>query len=285
MIYIILCIVLSTLIVVVFKLFTHFGINNLQAIIVNYFVASALGLALEGNYEKLSTLHNSPWLGMAFLSGFFLMFVFNVFALSSQKVGIAITAVSSKMSVVIPVTIGFILYKEDYSVVRIAAIALALLAFYLTFRTKESRSIKKVYLFLPVLLFFGNGTNDSLLNYAEKRLLNNDTIFFLSVAFGISLIFGILTWGAMRFKKPDPIKIKNIAAGIILGLLNFGSTYYFLVCLGMYESSFFLPLFNVSIVVSAALIGYFIFKEPLNKTNIIGIALAVAAILMISLSI
>jgi len=284
MIYILLAITLSTLIVVLFKIFPRFEIDNVQAIIVNYLTASLMGFALCNGFGQIASIAQQLWFPYALLSGFFLMFVFNVYATSAQKVGIAITAVSGKMSVVIPVTVGIILYNESLSILRIGGIVLALIALYLTFKKETKFTFNKIYFLLPIVLFLGTGTNDSLLNYTEKRLINNDLMFFLSSAFLISLIFGLLLLLVKHIRTPQKIQKKNIYAGFILGLLNFGSTYYFLVCLGLFDSSMFFPVFNVSMVLSAALLGCLIFKEKLMLINWIGIGLAVTAILLIALT-
>lgn len=283
MFFLILAIVQSTLILVLFKLFTRYKINNLHAIVVNYLVASLLGFYISTGFLGISTMASERWLPLAIICGFFLMFVFIVFAQSSQKVGVAITAVTSKMSVVIPVMLGFILYNEPFGILKFIGITAAMAAFFFIFKRKEKITIKSYYLLLPLLLFMGNGINDSLLNYAEKRYLADDTLYFLSAAFFVSLFFGIMTLSIKSIFNPQKIMLKSVLGGILLGLLNLGSTLFFLLALGYFESSVFFPIFNVSIVASAALIGFFIFKEPLKKANWVGIALAAISIIVLTL--
>jgi len=148
----------STLIIVLFKIFTRYKIDNLQAIIVNYFVACLLGFALLNNFKKNSEIHEQLWFPFALIVGFFLMYAFIIFALSSQKAGISITAVSSKMSVIIPVSIGIYIYKDPFSILKGIGIILALTAFYFTFKKDKKSEINKKYIWLPVLLFIGTGT-------------------------------------------------------------------------------------------------------------------------------
>jgi len=109
-------------------------------------------------------------------------------------------------------------------------------------------------------------------------------MYFLSSSFLVSLLLGLLTFIMLSiFKKQNKIELKNICAGIILGLLNFGSTYYFLICLGILNTTVFFPVFNASIVLSAALIGYFIFNEKLSFINWIGIVISLIAITLITI--
>lgn len=288
MINIILALLFSTLIMVSFKLFDRFRIDTIQAITVNYIVAVAAGLLSYRGEIKASEILSLPWLYHGMFIGCFFILVFFVFATSSRKVGIAITAVSSKMSVVIPVLVGvFILKNDHFTVVKIIGIVIALVAFYLTFKKKEPIDLKKRYFLLPVLLFLGNGTNDSMMSYTNFTFntnSQNETTLLLIVIFSTALILGlgITFWRSVIMKHP--VFIRNIVAGAILGILNYLSTYYFFKSLDLYPNSVFFPVFNAGIVSLSALTGFLVFREKLRTINWIGIMAAIAAIIIIALS-
>ena len=284
MLYLILAILTSSAIVVTFKLFDRYKINNIQAITANYAIAAILGFVTATGVISIHAIIVATWFPFALIVGITLILVFNVFALSSQKAGVAITAVSSKMSVVIPVIIGIIFYHDVVNIWIISGIIISLLAFYLTFKKEENVKLNKKYILLPLLLFLGNGSNDSLLKHSQKFYIGDETELFLSTAFLFSFIIGVIVLFVDLRKNNRMLKIKNIAAGIILGLLNYASTYFFVKGLSHFQSSVFFPVFNVSIVCIAALVGYFIFREKLSKTNWLGILLALAAILIIALA-
>ena len=284
MLYLILAILTSSAIVVIFKLFDRYNINNIQAITTNYAIAAVLGFITAPGIISTNAIIVATWFPFALIVGITLILVFNVFALSSQKAGVAITAVSSKMSVVIPVTIGILFYHDVINIWIITGIIISLLAFYLTFKKEENVKLNKKYILLPLLLFIGNGSNDSLLKHSQKFYIGDETELFLSTAFLFSFIIGAIVLLIDILKNNRTLRIKNFAAGIILGLLNYASTYFFVKGLSHFQSSVFFPVFNVSIVCIAALVGYFIFREKLSKTNWLGILLALAAILIIALA-
>ncbi len=284
MIYLILAIVFSTSIVISFKLFARYSIDNLQAITVNYLFAAILGLLMYKGDLSLSDIPSSPWLPFSGIIGITFITVFFVFALSAQKAGIAVTSVSSKMSVVIPVSIGIMAYGELLTTVKLAGIIASLLAFYLTFRKKEKVKADWRILILPVLLFLGNGANDTLTKHAQLFYVGDDTLLFLSGVFVSSMIIGSAMMLIRKIRNPRPLALRSVIAGLWLGFLNFFSSYYFLLGLGIYESSVFFPIFNVSIVGLSALTGFFFFRERLTPINWIGIALALVAILLIAMS-
>jgi len=282
MTYLFIAIITSTLIIVTFRIFKHYNIEIVQAISVNYLVASGFGFLIAPESFSITNIVGSNWFPFAILVGLTLINAFNFFALSAQKVGVAVTAISSRMSVVIPVILGFILFGDSCNLIKISGILIALIAFYLTFKKKEKISFQKKYFILPLLLFLAVGANDSLMKFTEHFYIEGDFVLFLATAFFFALIFGLFVLG-FKIKK-QKFAIKNVIAGIIIGLLNWWSTLYFLKGLDVFEVSVFIPIYNVSVVALSAIVGFFIFKEKLRLLNWIGILMAIGAITMISLS-
>ncbi|MEI7596753.1 MAG: EamA/RhaT family transporter [Bacteroidota bacterium] len=285
MIYIFLCILLSTLIFVTFKLFDRFKVNNFQAITINYLIACVFGYITVDSNLSFNQITELPWLPNGIVIGILFIVVFNIFALSAQKAGVAITAVSSKMSVILPVALGFIVFKEHIIWLKVIGIVFALLAFYLTFKKDKTAVIDKKYMLLPLILFFGNGINDTTMSFTKKTFgiaTDNDVMLLLNVIFTTSLIIGVVYISISIIRGKVKLELKNIYAGIILGLLNYASTFYFFKSLSLYDNSVFFPIFNVSIVAMSAIIGFLVFKERLKLINWAGILLAIAAILLIA---
>ncbi len=282
MLYLPATIILSSLIVIAFKYFGKLGIDNRQAIVVNYLVTVICGyFSLPANCN-ISSFASEPWFMYAIIAGFTLILTFQVFALSSQKAGVAVTAVSSKMSLIIPVSIGFVFYNEQAGLLKIIGIAITFLALYLTIFQKKEKSANR-FMILPMILFFGNGLNDSLLNHCEKFYIHGSTQAFLTLAFSSALVLGLIILLYRTFFLKEKFALKNLFAGIALGLLNWYSTYYFLKGMNYYESVVYFPVLNIGIVVIAALSGFFIFREKLSKANIIGILAAIIAIVFLAI--
>lgn len=285
MVFLILAILISTSIVITFRLFSRFQIDNLQAITTNYLVAAILGFLIHPAVFSWVEIPGKPWFFFSCIIGVTFILTFFLFALSAQKVGVAVTSVTSKMSVVIPVTVGILAYAEPASAIKLFGIVLSLLAFYLTFRKKNSQKIEKKFLILPLLLFLGNGTNDTLTKHSQMFLIGNDYMLFLGMVFSVGFLIGITMVIIKAIRKKEESKIilwKNLLAGAWLGLLNFGSSYYFIVGMSHFQSSVFFPIFNVSIVSLSAMAGFLFFKERLSVLNWAGIALAIVAILLIA---
>lgn len=281
MIHLVAAITFSSLIVLSFKLFDRFKIDVFQAVTVNYLVAVAYGLLTSPSVPAPAEIATMSWLPFALANGLFFIMVISMFGLSTQRVGIALTSVSSKMSVVWPVLLGFLILGESASGWRLAGIAAALTAFYLTFRKKGTPLFQTKPSWLPLLLFCATGINDSLMKYAESHHMNQHQTTYLLVVFATALLLGIGLLAVRHFKPNRPhYQWRNLLGGIALGIFNWLSTLMMIRAMASFDSSVLFPVFNASIVTIAALMGFIFFGERLKPVNWAGIALAIAAIVL-----
>ncbi len=282
MVYIALSVIQSVLIFITFKLFDRNRIDTLQAIVVNYLVASFMGFFLSTTEWTLQSLPGFSWFNTSLVLGVLFISTFFFFAMAAQKVGVAVTSVASKMSLVIPVIVSMIFWDESLSWTRAAGILMAISSFYLVFRTKEPFHWNSRLFYLPILVFLGNGLVDTTMKFADHHYIENDLVLFLSMVFTTSFLIGICILVYKIIDRKVEVRFKNIPAGVFLGLINFGSTFYMLKAISTFESSVVFPVTNAAIVGLSGIAGYFGFREKLSWVNISGIVLAIAAILIIA---
>jgi len=284
MFYIIFAILTSTAIIITFRLFGKFGISIVQAITINYLVASIFGFLSSPGSFSFASLPERPWFNMAIVVGATLIISFNFFALSVRFSGISLTAIASRMSVVIPVALGFLVIGDAANFTKITGIIIALAAFFLTLQKDKKNHIKVKYTILPVLLFFAVGTNDSMMKIAENYFIGDDFVLFLATSFSTALFLGTIVFLVKSTGHKENLSPKNLLAGIILGILNWFSTLYFLKGLNNFDVSLFVPVYNIGVVALSAIIGFFIFNEKLTKMNWAGILLALISIYLMAKS-
>jgi drug/metabolite transporter (DMT)-like permease len=280
MIYLALSIFCSSLIFVIFKGFQKFKIDNFQAIIVNYFVASSLGWIL--GFDSISNAHPEDWILICVLIGAIFISLFILMAKVSQDLGVSTASVSVKMSVVIPVVIGMLLYGDKLSFQLTLGILLSLAAIFLI--TQKESGFHFNHIKWPIVLFVGNGLLDSVLKYAQTHYVqSNDVSLFSASCFGLAAVAGMIAFPFL--KQKSALKKKNIIAGVVLGVPNFGSIYFLIMTLEStnMKSSIFFPINNIGIVLLSTVLSVLIFKEGLNRKNIIGIAIGVLSILLITI--
>ena len=285
MFYLLISICISSFLFVIFKLFDVLKINTFQAIVVNYFVAAVLGFYLSNNSVSFQEIPNQPWFIGAFLLGIMFILVFNVMAQTSQKNGLSVASVSSKMSVVIAIVFGVWYYEESLGFVKLFGILLALIAVYLTsVKEKKETTEKQVSLLFPILLFIGSGAIDTSLKFVETTFVQQGGVpLFSATIFGCAFILGMTILLYQIVKGTFRFEFKNILGGILLGVPNYFSIVYLLKALstdGM-ESSTAFTLNNVGIVILSTLFGLFIFKEKLIWKNWLGIVIAIVSILLV----
>src|SRR6056297_2983718 len=113
MIYLLLSILSSTSLFVIFKYVDKYKIRTFDVIIINYIVASALGFLISDYSQAFFPVYDKPWFPYSLIIGILFIVMFVIIGKSSQRVGIAITTVTSKMSVIIPISLSIIIDIND----------------------------------------------------------------------------------------------------------------------------------------------------------------------------
>tara|TARA_Y100000991_G_scaffold17139_1_gene11318 strand:- start:1447 stop:2319 length:873 start_codon:yes stop_codon:yes gene_type:complete len=273
---------------VLFKYFGKYGVNNLQAIIVNYFTAGTLSLIVAHNNDikiSLPDIIYSTYIIPSLIIGFLFIVTFNLLAFGTQKIGIAISTVANKMSMIIPVIIGISLFSEKLGMFKLIGIVLAISAIYMTSTKSGKLSFDKKFLPIILLIFFGQGMADGTLSWAQKFSINdeNTPLFFASV-FLIAGILGSVFLIYKKIKNGFKLEFKNLIWGIGLGIPNYLTLHFFVRSLQspIFESSQVFPIVNMGVIVLTALAGILLFREKLSFFNWGGILVAVLAISLIT---
>lgn len=285
MIYILLSVLFNAVLFIILKLFSRFNINTLQALVVNYFTAFAMGLLFSKEEFEYAEIVKKTWFTGSFLLGFLFIGVFYVTALTSQRNGISVASVASKMSVIIPVCFGVLLYNESMGFAKIIGVLLALIAVYFSSKKEEGSIADYKNILLPVLVFFGAGAIDTSLKIMQNNYLPSEEIaMFSSHTFLMAFSVGIVLIGFNILKNKMKITGKSILGGIVLGIPNYFSLYYLIKMLDsrVFESSTIFTIHNVAIVVVSTLVAIVFFKEKITMRNGIGIALALVAIFLVT---
>ena len=283
MIYLLLSILSSTAIFVVFKLLKSYNINTLQAIVVNYFTACIIGSLLYKGDIKPAEIVQTNWFIAAIVLGFLFISIFNVMALTAQKNGLSVASVASKMSVIIPVVFGILVFKESVGFQKITGILLALVAVYLTSLKQKDNAVLTQSIYLPLILFFGSGIIDTSINYFAP---DDNIPLFSATIFAMAAVIGVLLLSFKYLKSKQRFKLKSLPFGIILGIVNYTSIHFLLLALRVEntESSTLFTINNIAILSLSTLIGLVLFKEKISKKNWIGISLALISILLVTLA-
>ncbi len=289
MVHIILCILVNAFLLFVFRLFPRFGIDSFQAIMSNYFVATFLGFYIAPQPFDIGFIVVQSWLPLTVFLGLLFVCLFYLVALTTNTFGITVASVSNKMSVVIPVTAAIIFYHDIITASKVIGIILALCAVTMVSIKKKKNQLhiqhKWQYL-LPLILFVGCGSIDTVINYLQANYVNPklSNEYILSTAFLVAAVLGSIAFIILAITGKIVPHTKSLITGLFLGIPNFYCMYLVMKSLetGIMTASVFFPVNNISIVAVSSIVSVIAFREKLNNINYVGIALSITAILLIA---
>ncbi len=299
MLYLILAIVFSTGVFVAMRLFERFKLDNHQALMWNYVFAAGTGFLMCKQFDTPTQLVNESWFGLSILTGFWFIFTYLLMTASTQRSGVTITSLSSKLSVVLPTLAGVVLFNEKLNFVATMGIVLALVALILVLGGKGQAASPRIdslsaqisakndrhskSWLLPVFIFFGTGTGDILMKLTEQQNNGDNMSFMIAFIYFIAMLFGILivTYDLLRGKSKW--QWKSAVGGIGLGVINFFSTFCVYHAMRCFDNVVLFPIYNIGVVSLTALTGWLLFKEKLTWKNYLGLAIAIIAVILITL--
>ena len=270
---------LMALLFLVFKIFDRRNIPLFPAIAVNYMIASIAGILFAPPWqaEDLSGLW-CPAIGI----GVLFVVNFQLTGLSAQRAGVAATTVASRMSLVLTVLAAVWLYDERPGTPGWIGIACALASVLFASITRGTRAIGGAWK-LPLLIFLGNAVIDISINWMQRTQLRSETeAVFPTLIFLFSAVAAI---AALPVRK-ESMELRSpgvLIGGAILGLINYASLVMIVKALthGGFPASSFYPLMNVGVILIGTIASMILFGERLRSLQVMGIALAILALVLI----
>ncbi|MEZ4694863.1 MAG: hypothetical protein R2832_00465 [Rhodothermales bacterium] len=296
MIYLILTVLCILGFGVLFKLAALRFVDGLSLVTVNYVVAAAI-VALS-HPTSLEVYASTPALtalgagtGALFIGGFVL------FATSTRIAGMSLSLSVMRVSVVIPFVYSWLVWNETPSAWQTVGLVLACLAFFLITRQSghvtatsdphgeggESKTWSVTAAALSLLFLFVTGglTDVSMKTFDEVFSADHSRWHFMTVVFGTAAVIGLVSMLILGRFRRSVLTNDTLRLGFVLGIVNIGSVEFLLRAIHLLNGTFVFPAVNISVVAGAALLGVIVWKERLSGFNRLGIAVAVAALLLL----
>jgi drug/metabolite transporter (DMT)-like permease len=281
MLFLILSIICSVTVGILFKFSRRYTVSTTQIVASNYVFALLLCyLFFSPDLKAVGT--SSPW-GLYLTIGVLLPTVFLFLAASIKHMGIVKTDAAQRLSLFIPVLAAWLIFKEDFNILKVAALLVALPALLLLL-AKPSKNAENKWIY-PAAVLLGFGLIDILF----KQIALYTSLPYTSslmVVFGIALVVMIAAVIYEAIVCKVPLNIRNILFGCLVGIFNFGNILFYLKAhqaFAQNPSTVFAGM-NMGVIIIGSVVGIFIFKEKLTKVNFTGLFFALAAILLIVLS-
>lgn len=298
MLFLGLSILLSVLLLLNFRVFPRYDVNTFQAIVFNYPVCFLTGLLLLPAGQSFSVDFSQTWTWLAFGLGVGFILTFLLSGASTQRMGITATSLANNLSLVIPVCFSLFVFKTGgkvFDLLNYLGLVLAVLAVGLSTYKKEAPTTDSApstsrrlgaNILLPVAVFLFYGATNTMINYMNIRYIPSadKTIqVTLTMVLG-AIVAGLVMLLVRLIQGKETIQRKSFIAAVTLGVPNFLSFYTLLLALSAFGSNgaFVYPLYNIGVILLAALMAALFFREQLSTANKVGLGLAVLAIGLIS---
>lgn len=280
MIFLVLSILLLTSFGLVVKRHQAAGRNLLAVGAINYAfaaVAAAVFVVYTGSYEiSVTTCVIGILAGLAYSISYYLM----IYTIKSSGISIAWSAI--RLSVIVPVLFSIFYWNERPSIYQIAGIVFVCIALPLLSIKPDSDGRRRMFgraSVLVLMLFIAtSGVNLAPKAFSELSPESHRQMYLL-------LLFttaAIVSCCAMIFKEPS-MRATDVPVGVALGLLNLSSRYFLLLALVSLPGIVVFPISGSAGIVLMTLAGMAIWRERIRKLNALGIAFAVAAVVLINL--
>ncbi len=289
MIWILLGVLCSAWLVTSFKIFERLGMNAFQCIMVNYLVCVLTAWVTSGSFPIPARFWLEPWFPYAVGIGFSFITVFNLVALTVQRVSVAMGGLMQKMSLVFAVVFMFLFYHEPITNLKITGIVLAIVAIILTnYTPKSTKSNTKTSNWLlwalPLATLLGSGVVDIGIAYAGRTLANGQASPTITAAiFGSAGVWGLMWLAYTLLTGQQRFSARSILGGIALGVPNYGSIYFMYKAMETLPGSVVFSVNNLGVILATSLIGVLFFGERPSRINLSGIAISLIAIYLLSI--
>ncbi|MGV3459046.1 MAG: EamA/RhaT family transporter [Flavobacterium sp.] len=279
MLYLILSIICSVSVGVIFKIARKRDVAIAQIVAFNYITAICLCYIIYR--PQLPVIDSSlPWHIYIPLT-VLLPSIFLFLALSIKHMGIVKTDAAQRMSLFIPILAAWLIYGEAFNSYKWAGLAIGFPAIALILYKKQDNTENK-WLY-PAVVLLGFGVIDILFKQIAGGAIPYTTSFFIVLCGAL-----VVAWLIALYKmtKGETIKPVNVMFGLAVGAFNFGNILFYLKAHKAFSdnpSTVFASM-NMGVIVLGSLVGILAFKEKLTIINYVGIALALCAIGLITLS-
>lgn len=229
-------------------------------------------------------VHKSLTLGAGILGIFVgILFIasFIVFMIVVTKLGVTIPVSLMRLSAVLPTMGSILIFNEQPAWQQIVGLFLAFSILPLSQRQAITRHTLQTMIHeglgWALFLFIIFGVTDfSLKIQVEAFPVANDSAF-LTVVFATSFVIATV----MCIIQHQPIRLKYLGTGVLLGIFNLLSTLFFIKALGVLPGMLVYPFNGIGIILLTALTSMIIWKEQLKMRQWIFIFFASVALILI----
>jgi drug/metabolite transporter (DMT)-like permease len=243
----------------------------------NYLTAAAVSAIMPG---AIPAAPDAAVVALGCASGAVYVLGFLLLMAGIARGPLAVPVTVARLSVIIPVVVSILLWREAPGPAQWGGILLGVAAMWLFGLGVSSGGVRVGVRYggLMLALFLALGTGDVLLKAFRETSGGADRAAFTWILFTTA---AVLTWAivAARRVRPDG---RTFALGLLLGVPNLGSTVFTLLALRTVGASIAFPFINLAVIAGSTALGYAIWRERPGRFGLAGLVLASAAIVLLA---
>ena len=190
-----------------------------------------------------------------------------------------------KLGIMVPLVISILLFKEMPTVIQVIGFMIAITAIVIinmkdktehniSAKVKERSSIKLGL----ILVLFGCGMADGMSKIYQELGTDKFEELFLVCTFVVAFLLSVVL---VKIKKQRYTK-NELLYGALLGIPNYYSARFLLKALGEVPAVVAYPTFSIGTIAVITLTGVLVFKEKLNKRQLVAIGLIAIAVVLLN---
>ena len=285
--YLILATCSSAILAIVLRIFrdstgNRYGIilgNYLTCIVISWFRLPDRSLLLNGSPV---TILCGIFSGILYVAGLVTM------QTSTRLNGATLTSVFSKMGLIISLAVSIFVFSEKPSPLQIAGVLLVLAALVMLNgqeekKTEEAQRTDRVYTGILLLTMFAGGGSSAMAKvFEEVGIRSQDELYFLYLFCTAALLtFCLLLLEGNKTGRP--LLLRDLAAGIAVGIPNFFSSFLLLPALAALPAFIVYPINSTGAILIVMAVDALAFHQRYTKKQWQGILLVLAAVLLLNL--
>lgn len=215
---------------------------------------------------------------------------FQLFYTEALSIGnVSLSVMMANFSMVMPLAVSFIFYNEPLSIWRIIGVALTIVAIVLVANVKGGNAGGKKWFVFSVLAALSSGAITIVQKIFNMSAFAAERGALVSAGYaGAFLISAIIYLCSVRSNKKKGLIIKEkrpiklyvciCMVGIVLSVFQWLYNY----SLTVIDGTFFFPTYSGVSIILSTVSGVLLFKDKLNKKQVIGIIIGIVAIVLMS---
>ncbi len=285
MIQLLFAILCSASMALVLKLFrtqrgNRYGIllgNYLTCVLIALLSLPDRGQILSGS---LSTLLWGLGAGVLFVAGLVTM------QSSVRRNGATLSAAFAKLGLLVTLAVSVLCFGERPGLLQLLGAALVLAALVLIHagggEQREEGGVSRSLPLLLLTLLAGGGADAMAKVFEQLGRPGEDRLYFFYLFLTAAVLTGALAL-LERHRTGKRILLPELAAGIAVGVPNYFSSYLLLAALQRLPAFLVYPVFSTGTILLVLLLSALLFRERLNRRQVLGMGLILAALVLLNL--